>query len=69
MNDPKIQFGNKVREIRLEKEWSQEELGYQSGLDRTYIGSVENGKRNISLINICKIAKALNIAPKDLLDF
>ena len=69
MNDPKTKFGNKVRELRLEKEWSQEELGYQAELDRTYIGSVENGKRNISLINICKIAKALNITPKDLLDF
>jgi transcriptional regulator with XRE-family HTH domain len=38
-------------------------------LDRTYIGSVERGERNISLINICKIAKTLGVSPSTLIDF
>lgn len=56
-----IQFGQKVREIRLEQKISQEELSYRSNLHRTYIGAVERGEKNISLINMDKIAKALNV--------
>jgi transcriptional regulator with XRE-family HTH domain len=60
-------FGNRVRAIRKEKGLSQEALALACGLDRTYIGGVERGERNISLINIHKVAAALGVAPKDLL--
>lgn len=47
--------GKKIRELRIEKEVSQESLGWKSNLDRTYISSVERGKRNISIKNLFKI--------------
>lgn len=61
------QIGKKIRELRIEAGFSQEQLAFESNLDRTYIGSVERGERNISLINIAKIASALNIQPHELL--
>ena len=45
-------FGAKLKEQRLKKEWSQEELAAVAGLDRTYVSSCERGQRNISLLNI-----------------
>ena len=51
-----------MRLLRNEAGISQEELAFRSKLDRTYINSVENGKRNISIVNIEKIAKALGIS-------
>jgi len=59
-------FGLNVRKYRLENDISQEYLAEKATLHRTYIGSVERGERNVSLINIWKIAKALNI-PVELL--
>ena len=56
-----IEFGNKVREFRKEKGYSQEELAYRSGLHRTYIGMIERAEKNITLINIEKIANALEM--------
>ena len=61
-------FGQKVRAVRKLKSLSQEALADRSELDRTYIGGVERGERNISLINIEKIAKALGVEIKDLFD-
>lgn len=54
-------FGEKIRTLRKIKGWSQEELAFQAGLDRTYISGIERGRRNISLINIHRIAQALNV--------
>lgn len=54
-----IDFGNKVRYFRKQKRISQEELAALCGLHRTYIGAVERGERNITLINAEKIATAL----------
>ena len=68
MNDRLYQFGQRIRELRSLKKMSQEELAYAAGLDRTYIGSVERGRRNISLINILKIADALEVKPSLLLE-
>jgi len=61
-----IRFGNKVRSIRKEKNMSQEELAYKANLHRTYIGMIERAEKNITLINIQKIANGLNINIKDL---
>jgi transcriptional regulator with XRE-family HTH domain len=62
-----LAFGQRVREIRKSQELSQEALALSCDLDRTYIGGVERGERNISLINICKLAEALRISAKELL--
>jgi len=61
-----IEFGHLVREQRLKKEMSQEKLAEKAGLHRTYIGMVERGEKNITLTNICKISKALDISVSDL---
>ena len=53
-------FGIKIKEIRISQDISQEDLAYKAGLHRTYISSIELGKRNVSLINIQKLSKALN---------
>jgi transcriptional regulator with XRE-family HTH domain len=60
-------FGEKVRELRMKRGLSQEQLAELSGLHRTYISSLELGKRNVSLINIYTLAKALGITPDKLL--
>lgn len=62
----KIAFGQAVRKIRLENSFSQEKLAELSDLHMNYISSVERGERNITLENICKIAKGLNTHPCDL---
>ena len=54
-----IKFGERVREIRKEKGLSQEELAHKADLHRTYIGMIERAEKNITLINIEKIANAL----------
>ncbi|MBK0072362.1 helix-turn-helix transcriptional regulator [Bacillus sp. S56] len=65
----RLLFGQKVRQVRLSKAMSQENLAFTCELHRTYISDIERGTRNISLDNIEKIAKALDVEPKDLLDF
>jgi transcriptional regulator with XRE-family HTH domain len=57
----KTAFGEKLRSIRTSKNLSQEKLAELADLDRTYISSVELGKRNISIVNICRLASALEI--------
>jgi transcriptional regulator with XRE-family HTH domain len=63
-----LSFGRKVRSERVKKGLSQEELADLAGVHRTYIGMIERAEKNITLLNIYKIAKALNINCKDLLD-
>jgi transcriptional regulator with XRE-family HTH domain len=55
-------FGDRVRSLREARGWSQERLAAQSGLHRTYVGSVERGERNISLMNIARLAAALEVS-------
>ena len=62
-------FGNRVRELRLEKKLTQEKLSLVCDMDRTYISGIERGIRNISLINISRLAEALDVAPAELLQF
>lgn len=59
-------FGKKIRTIRLEQKLSQEELAYKAELHRTYIGMIERGEKNISLLNIEKVAKALGVKIQEL---
>lgn len=59
--DVKTLFGRRVRELRKGRGWSQEGFALTVGLDRSYIGGVERGERNVSLENICLIAKALGV--------
>jgi DNA-binding XRE family transcriptional regulator len=64
----KSAFGERLRSLRLSKDLSQEKLAELADLDRTYISSVELGKRNISIVNICRLASALQIEIKVLFD-
>jgi len=59
-------FGIRVRQIRLSRDWSQEELAANAGLDRTYIGSVERGERNPGLVNIVRLATVLEVPVAEL---
>ena len=63
----RLEFGHLLRQKRKERGISQEELAFQSGLHRTYVGSVERGERNLSLENIFIFAKALSCNPKELM--
>ena len=62
-------FGDRIRQLRKNLEISQEELGFRTGLDRTYISGIERGERNPSLDNIGKLAKELKISLKELFSF
>ena len=67
--DIKISVGKRVKELRNKLGISQEELADLAGLDRTYITSVECGKRNISIVNIEKLATSLNVSIKEFFNF
>lgn len=69
MRDPRPLLGTRLRELRVERNLSQERLALAANLDRTYVGGVERGERNVSLVNICRLADALGIHPTDLLAF
>ena len=60
--------GENIRQYRTGAGFSQERLSFESNLDRTYIGSVERGERNISIINLSKLAKALNVSISNLIE-
>ncbi len=67
--DIKVSVGKRVKELRSQLGKSQEELADLAGLDRTYITSVECGRRNISIVNIEKLSNALGVTLKDFFDF
>ncbi|MBS1701767.1 MAG: helix-turn-helix transcriptional regulator [Armatimonadetes bacterium] len=58
-----VKFGHNVRDARLHLGISQEALAFEAGLDRTYMGGVERGERNLGLLNVARIAQALKISP------
>ena len=62
------ELGYRIRELRLARPLTQEELAKQCGLHRTFIGSVERGERNISVLNLRLLAKALRGSLSKLLD-
>lgn len=63
--DIKLKIGQRIKNLREKAEMSQKDLAYIADLDRSYIASIENGQRNVSIINIEKIANALNITLKE----
>ena len=62
-----ILFGKAVRHIREQKDLSQEALADLSHLHRTYIGGIERGERNVGLLNLLRLSKALKVLPSELL--
>ena len=66
--DIRKKFGERLRYLRGVRELSQEDLAHLCDLDRSYIGGVERGERNVSLLNIKKIADALCISPREFFD-
>jgi transcriptional regulator with XRE-family HTH domain len=61
-------FGETLREHRQRAGLSQEKLAAKAGIDRTYVGGAERGERNVALVNIVRLAEALNINAAELLD-
>jgi transcriptional regulator with XRE-family HTH domain len=62
----KEKLGQRIRKLREEEGLSQEKFAHKCGLDRTYIASIEKGRRNVSLVNIKKIADAFDISVSEL---
>lgn len=65
--DPRRTFGERLRELRRQRGVSQEELADLAGIDRTYVSGCERGRRNIGLLNIHRLARALAVEPSELL--
>ncbi|MCB9321404.1 XRE family transcriptional regulator [Maribellus luteus] len=63
--DVKSKIGIRIKELREQKNMSQKDLAYSADLDRSYIASVENGQRNISIVNIEKVSTALGVTLKE----
>lgn len=61
-----VALGKRVRDLRTKKGWSQEEFAHKCGLHRTYAGAIERGERNVSAINLRKVAEALGVKVGDL---
>ena len=66
--DPRIAFGRRLRQLRLERGFSQEKLAELADLHRNYVGGVERGERNIALLNIVALARALRVKPAALIE-
>ena len=62
-------FGLHIRYIRKSRGLSQEALAMEAGFSRSYYSEIELGKRNISILNMCKLAKCLGVSLKTLVDF
>ena len=63
------EFGQRIKQLRNQKNISQEKLSFSTGFHRTYIGMIERGERNISLTNIAVFAKVFDMSISELLDF
>jgi transcriptional regulator with XRE-family HTH domain len=66
--DPRKAFGNRVRQLRLKRRLSQEKLAELADLHRNYVGGIERGERNVGLLNIVKLARALAVKPASLME-
>jgi transcriptional regulator with XRE-family HTH domain len=63
------EFGKHLRATRTKRKMSQEELGLEAGVGKNQVGLIERGEINVTLSTMKKLAKSLNIHPKELLDF
>lgn len=63
----KQRFGARLRELRKARKMSQEALAFAADLDRSYLSGIERGKKNLSLVNIHRIADALGVGAGELL--
>ncbi|HEM1533352.1 TPA: helix-turn-helix transcriptional regulator [Legionella pneumophila] len=61
-----IKLGQRIRELRIEKGFSQEAFAFEINIDRTYMGGIERGERNIAAINLIRIARGLKVEVGDL---
>lgn len=68
MGEINEKVGFKIRKYRMKKGWTQEQLAFEADLHRAYIGQIERGEKNLGLQNLEKIARALKIRPRDLMD-
>ncbi|MDX9721679.1 MAG: helix-turn-helix transcriptional regulator [Myxococcota bacterium] len=59
-------LGMSIKLLRVERGWSQEELGIRAGLDRTYIGAIERGERNVGICNVVQLAGAMGLSLSEL---
>lgn len=62
----KARFGRRLRQLRKANGLSQEELAFRAGLHRTYVSSAERGERNVSLVNLVRLARALDVHVSEL---
>lgn len=69
MTDIRLKFGKRLRKLREERGYTQESLADKAGMHFTYIGQIERGLRNPSLVNLYKLAKTLRVRSGDLLPF
>lgn len=67
MQDWRVILGKNVRRLRKQKKLTQEQLAFEAEIDLTYVGGIERGKRNPSLLVMVRIAKALGVHPTKLL--
>ena len=63
-----VKLGLKIKSLRQDLGMSQEHLALEAGLDRTYVGGIERGERNVALLNLIKLAKTLHTTPSKLLE-
>jgi transcriptional regulator with XRE-family HTH domain len=63
-----LRFGERIRQIRIHRGYTQSELAHRTQLHRSYIGSIERGKLNVGLVNIHCLALALDIHPRELMN-
>ena len=68
-NQSSIKFGKKLRQERIKRDFSQERLAYKAGLNKNYIGMLERAENNVTLPRLEKIAKALGMKVRDLVEF
>ncbi|WP_043354185.1 helix-turn-helix domain-containing protein [Cupriavidus basilensis] len=64
---PLVQLGSAIREVRLRRDLSQEELAHRAGIDRSYMSSVERGGQNLGMMHLLRIATALDVAVAELM--
>lgn len=68
MKEPRLsRFGDRVRSLRQQAGLSQEALAELTGLHRTYVSGIERGERNLSFVNLCRLADAFRLSPSQLL--